>query len=129
MVLKQLDFDLHNLFYPLYAKLPDFIDKDHRHQYIVFAEDSKLKELHDLLKKLAITIEFDNKSFNLSFRNAKSDQSRIMLKNLGEITGSDWSEKNDHQCLLIAINRPTNLVDTKKLLISYFNGAINITEN
>lgn len=140
-------FYLHDLFYPLYAKLPDFVDKDHRHQYIVFSEDLKLKALHDLLKKLALTIGFDNKSFNLSFRKAKSDQSRIMLKNLGEITGSDWSEKNDHQCLLIAINRPANLMDTKNYLFhilmvqlillktdalvgyKYESGLINTAEN
>lgn len=109
-------FYLHDLFYPLYAKLPDFVDKDHRHQYIVFAEDLKLKKLHDLLRELALTIEFESKSFNISIINAISDQSKIMLKNLGDIVGGDWSEKNDHTCLLIAINRPANLMDTKNYL-------------
>ena len=109
-------FYLHDLFYPLYAKLPDFVDKDHRHQYIVFAEDLKLKKLHDLLRELALTIEFESKSFNISIINAISDQSKIMLKNLGDIVGGDWSEKNDHKCLLIAIDRPINLMNTKNYL-------------
>lgn len=102
---------LHDLLYPLYVQLPDFIDKERRHQFLVFAKDEELVKMMGWLKKLSEKLHLPKNTVTLAFVNAKSDQSQKMLENAGDVIGSGWREVNDHQCLRITVNRPSSQVD------------------
>lgn len=123
---------LHDLLYPLYVQLPDFIDKEHRHQFLVFAKDEELNKLHNWLNKLNEKLALPSSALNISLVNAKSKQSKVMLENAGDIVGSEWRMMNDHQCILITINRPTPMdiklhffhIVMARLLLSRINALV-----
>lgn len=102
---------LHDLLYPLYAQVPGFIAKEKSHQFVVFAEDDQLRRLMNWVKTLAKSLEFGDSRFSIAPVNAKSEQSKKMLLNAGDIVGSNWSDINDHQCLRITVERPSSPMD------------------
>ncbi|WP_028536192.1 hypothetical protein [Paludibacterium yongneupense] len=108
---RQTYFYLHDLLYPLYAQLPAFLDRDQRHQYLVFADDATLNKLVHWMKLLSEKLGYQTGSVVISLVNAKSPQSRRMLENAGQIVGPDWHEFNDHQCLRLTLPRPKGPAD------------------
>lgn len=97
---------LHDLLYPLYAQIPDFINDDQRHQFLVFDEDNSLKRLCRFINKLSAALEYQAYDVVPALVNAKNKQSTLMLERAGEIAGADWRTYNDHQCLRLTLPRP-----------------------
>lgn len=98
---------LHDLLYPLYLQLPSGLVKETRHQFLVFAPDAELSKLEKWAKKLQERVELPKSAMAVSIINAKSEQSKIMLENAGQVVGHDWQHINDHQCLRLTIERPS----------------------
>ena len=98
---------LHNLLYPLYAQIPDFIDPDRRHQYIVFADDGTLGDLVRWFNHLSKKLEYRNGAVAVSVVNGKSKQSRLVLERAGDILGPEWQRFNENKCLRLTVPRPT----------------------
>lgn len=124
---------LHDLLYPLYAKLPDFIDKEHRHQFLVFAKDDELKNLMKCLNVFSEKFDLAENVMTLSLVNAKSEQSKKMLENAGDVVGADWRKINEQQCLRITIDRPVNPMNKgvyllhlvmARLLLTHINALV-----
>lgn len=123
---------LHDLLYPLYAQLPDFIDKEHKHQFLIFATDKELGELRKWLLILSERLVLPKDALNISKANTKSEQSKVMLKNAGDIVGPDWERTNNHRCLLVTINRPSPMdiklhlfhIAMARLLLSHINALV-----
>ncbi|MDP3218381.1 MAG: hypothetical protein Q8S73_30030 [Deltaproteobacteria bacterium] len=102
---------LHDLLYPLYAQLPTFLDREQRHQYLVFSDDSTLHKLVNWMNLLAKTLDYSNSSVAVAIVNGKSEQSRKMLERAGQVVGPDWEQFNNHQCLRLTIPRPKGPAD------------------
>lgn len=102
---------LHDLLYPLYTQLPDFIDPERRHQYIVFADDATLQKLMKWFTLLSKTLGYANGAVAVAVVNGKSKQSRIALERAGSILGPEWELFNKDQCLRITTPRPTGPAD------------------
>ncbi len=124
---------LHDLLYPLYAQIPDFIDPERRHQYIVFADDVTLRQLVKWFNRLSKTLGYPNGAVAVSVVNGKSEQSRLVLERAGEILGSEWQLFNEHQCLRLTIPRPTGPADLQghrfhmtmaRVLLSHANALV-----
>lgn len=98
---------LHDLLYPLYLQLPGGLIKDRSHQFLVFAQDDELRKLMGWIKKLSEKLDIPGSAMSVSLVNAKSEQSRKMLVNAGDIVGPDWASVNDHQCLRLTVERPS----------------------
>ncbi len=102
---------LHDLLYPLYAKLPNFLNKEQRHQFLVFAKDENLDKLVRLINMLSKNLGYPNSAVSVARVNNKSEQSRKMLEGAGNVVGPDWRDFNDHQCLRLTIPRPKDPSD------------------
>ncbi|OJZ05140.1 MAG: hypothetical protein HZY77_00850 [Thiobacillus sp.] len=102
---------LHDLLYPLYAQLPTFLDREQRHQYLMFADDATLRKLMNWMKLLAKTLDYPSGSVAVAIVNGKSEQSRKMLEHAGQVVGPDWEQFNNHQCLRLTVPRPKSPAD------------------
>ncbi|QBB69336.1 hypothetical protein ELE36_02515 [Pseudolysobacter antarcticus] len=102
---------LHDLMYPLYAQLPRFLDREQRHQYLVFTDDITIRKIMKWLKRLATTLGYAKDVISVSIVNAKSEQSRKVLAHAGEVVGSEWEQFNNRQCLRITLPRPKGPTD------------------
>lgn len=101
---------LHDVLYPLYVQLPSGLVKENRHQYLVFAPDNELSRLERWAKQLQELLGLKRGAMSVSIVNAKSEQSRKMLENAGQVVGPDWRQVNSQQCLRLTVERP-GLVD------------------
>lgn len=97
---------LHDLLYPLYLQLPSGLIKESRHQFVVFAPDDDLSHLEKWAKTLQDLVGLPKTSMAVSIVNAKSEQSRKMLENAGQVVGHDWQHVNSQQCLRLTVERP-----------------------
>lgn len=107
---------LHDLLYPLYVQIPTSILKYQSHQLVIFAKDSELRDLLKWIKTLEAKVALPQGSLAVALVNAKSEQSKTMLLNAGDIVGSNWTEINDHQCLRITVKRPLSPTDISSYL-------------
>lgn len=98
---------LHDLLYPLYLQLPHGLVKETRHQFLIFAPDDDLSQLEKWAKKLQDLVGLRKSAMAVSIVNAKSEQSRKMLENAGQVVGSDWQRINSQQCLRLTVERPS----------------------
>lgn len=98
---------LHDLLYPLYLQLPSGLIKETRHQFLVFAPDDDLSHLEKWAKKLQELVGLPKSAMAVSIVNAKSEQSRTMLENAGQVVGHDWQRINSQQCLRLTVERPS----------------------
>lgn len=98
---------LHDLLYPLYLQLPSGLVKDARHQFLVFAPDDDLSHLEKWAKKVQGLVGLPKSAMAVSIVNAKSEQSRKMLENAGQVVGHDWQCINSQQCLRLTVERPS----------------------
>jgi len=98
---------LHDLLYPLYLQLPSGLVKETRHQFVVFAPDKDLSHLEKWAKKLQDLVGLPKSAMAVSIVNAKSEQSRKMLENAGQVVGHDWQRINSQQCLRLTVERPS----------------------
>lgn len=124
---------LHDLLYPLYTQIPDFIDPERRHQYIVFADDDTLRKLVKWFNRLSKTLGYPNGAVAVSVVNGKSQQSRIVLERAGEILGAEWELFNENQCLRLTVPRPNGPADLQghrfhmtmaRVLLSHANALV-----
>lgn len=124
---------LHDLLYPLYAQIPDFINDDQRHQFLVFDEDSSLKRLCRFINKLSDALDYQAYEVMPALVNAKNKQSTLMLERAGEIAGADWRTYNEHQCLRLTLPRPKGPHDLRshrfhmtlaRVLLSHSNALV-----
>lgn len=103
---------LNPLLYPLYVQLPrDLLDIERRHQFIIFATDANLDRIKQVLSETRKTLGLSPGQVLLTDVNGKGKQSFSQLENLGEIAGPDWSERNDHRCLTISLDRTQSPLD------------------
>jgi len=98
---------LHDLLYPLYLQLPHGLVNETRHQFLIFAPDDDLSQLEKWAKKLQDLVGLRKSAMAVSIVNAKSEQSRKMLENAGQVVGSDWQRINSQQCLRLTVERPS----------------------
>lgn len=98
---------LHDLLYPLYLQFPNELVKDRRHQFVAFAPDKDLKRLEKWTKTLQELVGLPKSAMAVSIVNAKSEQSRKMLENAGQVVGHDWQSVNSQQCLRLTVDRPS----------------------
>lgn len=104
---------VHDLLYPLYAQLPEFLDDEQRHQFLVFADDATLHKLVHWMNLLAEKLEYPKGAVAVALVNGKSEQSRKMLEHAGQVVGPDWKDFNDQQCLRLTLPRPKGLADLR----------------
>jgi len=110
---RQTFIEIHDLLYPLYAQVPDFIDSERRHQFLVFADDEVLRRLRSWLVQLAYTLGYRQGEVAVALVRATNDQSRKMLEHAGQVAGQDWSSFNDHQCLRLTCPRSQGPADLR----------------
>jgi hypothetical protein len=124
---------LHDLLYPLYAQLPAFLDKDQRHQFLVFADDKTLKKVMHWMNLLAEKLRYPKNMVAVALVNDKNEQSHKMLERAGQVVGPDWSEFNDQSCLRLTLPRPKGPADLQahrfhmtmaRILLSHTNALI-----
>lgn len=102
---------LHDLLYPLYAQLPSFLDREQRHQYLVFSDDDTLRKLVKWMNSLARSLDYPSDSVAAAIVNGKNEQSRMVLERAGQVVGPDWEQYNNHQCLRLTVPRPKGPAD------------------
>lgn len=112
---------LNPLLYPLYIQLPpDLLRKELRHQFVIFAPDDQLKHIKSRIEKVRGLLGLSPKDVVLQLPNAKSEQSTIMVENLGNIIGPDWESMNARRCLTVSLDRPAAVNDAPKHLMHIF---------
>lgn len=97
---------LHDVLYPLYVQVPNGLIDDDRHQFLVFAPDNELSQLDRWAKQLQKLVGLKPSAMDVSIINAKSDQSKKMLDNSGQVVGQDWQQVNARRCLRLTVQRP-----------------------
>ncbi|GAO24349.1 hypothetical protein ALISP_4169 [Alicycliphilus sp. B1] len=102
---------VHDLLYPIYAQLPEFLDDEQRHQFLVFADDATLHKLVHWMNLLAEKLQYPKGAVAVALVNGKSEQSRKMLEHAGQVVGPDWKNFNNQQCLRLTLPRPKGLAD------------------
>lgn len=100
---------LHDVLYPLYVQLPSGLIREDRHQFLIFAPDDELSKLERWAKKLQELVGLKSGEMAVSIINAKSDQSKTMLQNAGEVVGPDWMQVNSQRCLMLTVQRPASV--------------------
>ncbi|MFZ6746009.1 hypothetical protein ACO0LC_22515 [Undibacterium sp. JH2W] len=98
---------LHDVLYPLYVQIPSGLINEDRHQFLVFAPDVELSQLERWTRQLQGLVGLRSGVMAVSIINAKSEQSRTMLNNAGEVVGIDWQQVNAQRCLMLTVQRPT----------------------
>ena len=112
---------LNPLLYPLYIQLPpELFKQERRHQFIIFASDNALLSIKAKIEEVRDRLKLSSRDIVLQSPNAKSEQSTIMIENLGEIIGSDWRSVNTKRCLTVSLNRPTIINDLPLHLMHLF---------
>lgn len=101
---------LHDILYPLYVQLPSGLVKETRHQFLVFAPDKEITRLERWAKDLQVRVGLASSAMAVSVINAKSEQSKKMLRNAGQVVGADWQQVNSQRCLMLTVQR-ANPVD------------------
>lgn len=112
---------LNPLLYPLYIQLPpDLLQKEPRHQFVIFAQDQQLKRIKEKIETVRGLLSLSIKDVVLQLPNAKSEQSKIMVANLGNIVGAGWADMNDQRCLTVSLDRPKAVNDVPRHLMHIF---------
>lgn len=112
---------LNPLLYPLYIQLPaEILQKERRHQFVIFAPDDQLKNIKERIEEVRGLLGESVKDVVLQLPNAKSQQSAIMVENLGNIIGPDWESMNAKRCLTVSLDRPAAVNDVPKHLMHIF---------
>lgn len=119
---------LHDLLYPQFVRLPGFNDKEHRHQFVIFASDETLGNLERSLKMFAKEHGYSQKDVAIMSLNARNEQALTTLRNDGEVIGNDWSSFNDHRCLRISLDRPIDSKDQKSHFFHSYMARILLAE-
>lgn len=107
---------LHDLLYPQFLQIPKEVDRDARHQFVVFAPDEHLRKLQNLIPAYQAVLKIPDKSVSVSLVNAISDSSKVALANLGGVVGRDWKEINPDRALMVTLDRPTAFDSNLQLL-------------
>ncbi len=82
---------LNPLLYPLYIQLPpDLKQKNLRHQFVIFAPDEQLKTIKEKIETVRDLLGLSLKDVARHLPNAKSEQAKVMVENLGEIVTAHW---------------------------------------
>jgi hypothetical protein len=124
---------LHDLVYPQFVCFPEWLNKEQRHQYLIFAHDSELNQLEKWVKELARCLNYTKQEVAVAKVHAVSEQARLQLERAGFVVGSDWAAVNDHQCLRITVDRPKSIDDVRahrfhttlaRLLLSEVNALV-----
>lgn len=112
---------LNPLLYPLYIQLPpDLLRKEPRHQFVIFAQDEQLKKIKEKIETVRSLLNLSTKDVVLQIPNAKSEQSKTMVANLGNIVGAGWTDMNDRRCLTVSLDRPKAINDVPRHLMHIF---------
>lgn len=104
---------LHDVLYPQFIRLPDDVEDDPKHQYLVFAADATLDRLRAWLRQLAEALGYEQTSAVLQLLNAKSPSALKALQNAGGIVGDGWEGFNNQRMLRISIPRPKGTHDER----------------
>jgi len=101
---------LNPLLYPLYIKLPQpLFGREKRHQFVIFASDAQLETIRTKVDEVRQSLMLKVNDVVLQMPSGKSEQSAIMLANLGDIVGDGWERMNPNRCLTISLDRPSQL--------------------
>lgn len=112
---------LNPLLYPLYIQLPqDLLRREPRHQLVIFAPNDQLRSIKEKVETVRGLLGLSTKDVVLQLPNAKSEQSTIMVENLGNIVGVDWAEMNAKRCLTVSLDRPKTVNDVPRHLMHIF---------
>lgn len=104
---------LHDLLYPQFIAIPKDVQKDPKHQYLVFADDATIDRLSTWLGKVATDLEYPQGQVSLQKLNGKSPSARVALQTAGEIVGTGWEDFNNQRCLRISVPRPIGQADVR----------------
>jgi hypothetical protein len=107
---------IHDLLYPLYTQIPSFLNKEQKHQFIVFASDAVLDKLRRLLNDSGSTLGYGEHEISAAIVNGKSPTSRLDLERTGQDVGPDWIQYNPNRCLRITVPRPRGMADKQSHL-------------
>ncbi len=97
---------LHDLLYPEFVTVPNEVEDDVKHQYLVFADDETLERLFGWVQKLGIALRYQPGQIALGKVNAKSPSARANLESAGSIAGEGWHEFNNQRMLRISVPKP-----------------------
>ncbi|GHA78196.1 hypothetical protein GCM10009007_18960 [Formosimonas limnophila] len=110
---------VHEILYPLFVQLPLFVNKEQRHQYLIFAPDSTLDKLLMYFHKVSNSLGYEKTDVVVSVINGKSEQARLILERVGEITGRDWHTFNANRCIRLVLPRPLSVSDKQTHLLHF----------
>lgn len=104
---------VHDLVYPQFLQVPEDVEDDPKHQYLVFASDATLDQLRVWLRRLADALGYAQTVVVLQLLNGKSPSARTALENAGSIVGDGWRSFNNQRMLRISVPRPTGSSDER----------------
>lgn len=104
---------LHDLLYPQFLAIPKDVEKDPKHQYLVFADDATIDRLAKWLGRVGIDLGYPPGQVSVQKVNAKSPSAKVALGTAGEIVGTGWRDFNNQRCLRISVPRPEGQGDVR----------------
>jgi hypothetical protein len=99
---------IHNMLYPLFLDTPQELNLPETHQFIIFADDSKIEDIVDKLNILRRCLNLSKKSVLVQPVNCTNEQMKAMLENEGSIAGHDWRDYNDKRYIRLILEKPRN---------------------
>jgi hypothetical protein len=104
---------LHDLLYPQFLAIPTEVEKDPKHQYLVFADDATIDRLDKCLRRVAHDLGYPQGQVSMQKLNGKSPSARVALQTAGGIVGTGWQDFNSERCLRISVPRPLGQEDVR----------------
>lgn len=99
---------IHNMLYPLFLDTPHELSLPDTHQFIIFADDSKIEDIVEKLSKLRQCLNLSKKSVLVQLVNCANQQMKSMIENEGSIAGHDWRYYNDKRYIRLILEKPKN---------------------
>lgn len=97
---------IHDALYPVYMDIPVSIDKEQRHQYVIFVRENEFDRLLSLLIKLKQALGIEGNGVLIQPVHCKNEQMLSMLQNEGSIAGHDWANYNQTSYIRVSLDRP-----------------------
>jgi hypothetical protein len=99
---------VHDSLYPVYMDVPSDLNKELRHQYVIFIRDENFESLLKLLNRLRESLGIVGNEVLIQPVPCKNDQMLTMLKNEGSIAGHDWANYNASRYIRVTLDRPVS---------------------
>jgi uncharacterized protein (DUF736 family) len=99
---------IHPMLYSVYLVFPSSINKENRHQFIIFPPEDKFKEVMNWIRRLKDVLKVRDNQVNISVVRNVNKQTEKQIIHAGHIAGESWREFSENKFIQLSIDRPSS---------------------